>query len=359
MLTRVGILDRDKRYLEKIGKFFGTHYKEEVDLKVFSNRQALLNFLGSASRIDVLLIPLGSDPAEFTQFKGVKVAYITEDPSEGRLNGFDVIKKYQRVDQIYRFIKAMDIPGKDFEVRSASTSRLVLYMGAGGGVGTTTVAIATACRLARKGKKVLYLNTEENGYIGSFFPYAENGTLSDVLYDISTVPNITEGLVNRVHGIVQNKGGVDYILPLNMTDDYRLLLESDIKKVIRLLDTACKYDYVIVDSDVARNDLRDTLIDISNVVIMVSDGFDNANGKLIRRLDEFERIEEKEESDCLKKIQILYNRFGSGAQSAKLPRGIKPIGTIMRISGCDYQKLVETISNDNAIENVVNLFYGA
>ena len=359
MLTRVGIFDSDKRYLEKLGKFFGSHYKEEIELRVFSNRQTLLNHLGTAGRIDVLLIPLSCDPAEFTQFKGVKVAFLTEDPSEGRMNGYDVIKKYQRVDQIYRFIKAIDIPGKDFEIHSVSTSRLLVYMGAGGGVGTTTVAIASACKLARRGNKVLYLNTEENGYIGSFFPIVDNGTLSDILYGISTIPNITEGLVNRVHGIIQTKDGVDYIAPLNMTDDYMLLMKSDIKKVIRLLDTACKYDFVIVDTDCARSELRDILIDIANMVIMVSDGFENANGKMIRRLDEFERIEEREGLDYLKKIQILYNRFGSGAHGAKLPRGIKPIGTIKRIVGSDYQKLVDTISNEDAIGNIVNLFQGA
>ena len=79
MLIRLGLLDTDFRYINKLADYFGHHYNREVEVRQFSDSRTLMDSLNRHERLDVLLASPDavSDPASLPA--GLQFAYLAED----------------------------------------------------------------------------------------------------------------------------------------------------------------------------------------------------------------------------------------------------------------------------------------
>ena len=146
-----------------------------------------------------------------------------------------------------------------------------------GGTGTTTVAIAFARFLARKGKRVLYLNLETLGSVGSIFQNDGGRDFSDVLYLLKSQKG---NLELKIDGIVQKDvAGVNYIKPCAMAMDLLSLKDADIELLLEVLEQSGKYDYVIIDREFGLSETNFVLRKKAHRLLYVSSGLPTQNGK--------------------------------------------------------------------------------
>ena len=94
-------------------------------------------------------------------------------------------------------------------------------------------------------ENVLYLNMEIYGGIGGYFP-EEGHTLADVLY-YSRQESGNIGLILTT--LVKHMGGLDYLLPVRVSEDVKAVEVREWISVIRQIAEQSIYDVIILDID--------------------------------------------------------------------------------------------------------------
>ena len=186
MIIRLGMMDTDKRYLEKLSFYFETHREETTHLEIslFTNLQEYRDFVKAEkhNRLDILLASTSAldNPQEIDE--QVLVAYFTDDRSMAEYKGRPAICKYQKALAIFRAIQdvASRIHGSG-RYTLGKAGRIVLFIGSAGGVGCTTAAVGFAARMSHLGRRVLYLSYQQSAQ--PFLYFSERGSsMSDVHY---------------------------------------------------------------------------------------------------------------------------------------------------------------------------------
>lgn len=308
MRIRLGLLERNPHYIRRFIDYFSAHYTEEIEVFAFSEVERLEEHL-KKTRVDVLLADDELLPDEFPVPKSTILAFLSETPDIRTIRDVQAVCKYQRAEQIYR--EVLNLYAELDRMASYRTAAnhipLLLFMGAAGGVGTTSLAAACATYLSRAGYKALYLNLEANGTVKEFFTGEGQSTLSDVLYAIkSSHANLAIKLESMVR---RDESGVYFYEPFAVTLDGREMRGQDLEELLEVLTKYGAFDFVVADTESHITDKRETLLDYSSAVFLVSDGTQLSNTKLRRVLQEFAIRDEHEEERLLARTQVIYNRF--------------------------------------------------
>lgn len=346
MKIRLGILDSNSRYIRRLIDYFSSHYAEELVISAFSDFDRLEEHL-SRSRLDVLLAEEDLLPETFEPPKSTILAYLSESPDIQTIRDVRAVCKYQKTEQLYREILNLyaELDRRASYRMSADACPVYLFMGAAGGVGTTTAAAACAVNLTNVGYKVLYLNLEDNGTIAEIFTGDGQMTLSDVLYEIkSNKSNLALKLESMIR---KDKTGVYFYEPFAVTLDAREMMADDLKEMLTLLTKYGSFDYVIVDSESAITDRRETLLKFATRILLVSDGNKNANRKLERTLQEFVIKDEHEDDRVFAKTQVVYNRFGRNSAKANTEYQESVFNTIENVERNAPTQIVNEIARRN------------
>ena len=343
MKIRVGILDSDQIYLSRLVRYFTTYYIDKVELSVFHDAEKFLEYI-QTTRMDILLANPALVPEDLTLPKTMLMAYLSESSQAQKVNDVKVVYKYQRAELLYRELQGLyaELDKKTTYKETEGTGEVLFFMGAAGGVGTTTLAAACAVSLASYGKKVLYLNLEENGVIAPFLQGEGNSTLSDVLY---AVKSNRSNLVLKLESMVRkSEQGVYFYEPFFITLDAHEMTEKDLKEIMDTITRYLSYDYVIVDADAAVLWKRDLLIKYARYVFVISDGKEIANQKLQRTLYEIALKDEHEEERTMAMLRVIYNRYTGRSRKADTAYQEMTYGTIEELEGRSAKKVVEEIA---------------
>ena len=344
-------MEDDKSYLNRITAVFHTKYVEKLEIYSFTSAEGIYRTL-EASRIDVFL---AGDAFEIDRQKvptRCGFAYLVRSADIESLRGEPVLCKFQKAELIYKQIlnifaeKTVAITGSGLE----GGGRVILFTGAAGGVGCTSVAAGCAMYFAGKGKRAVYLNLETLGNADSFFRGDGQGNFSDIIYAVkSRKANLSLKLESLVK---QDASGAFFLSAPNTALDMLELKPEEIRQIIAELKSSCGYDYVILD--VSMQFGRELLALFRNCsdVVFVSDGSVTANDKTARMLRAMEILEEQEDGRRMYDTSILYNRFSSRASGKIKEPGIREMGGIKRFEECSPGQLCAKISEQDVFRRL-------
>jgi len=148
------------------------------------------------------------------------------------------------------------------------TARLILFYGAKGGVGTTTLAINTAIALHRDlGHKVCLI--DGNIQFGDLRVFLDLPLDRMSMVDLATAPSRDLELVNQV--LVEHESGIHLLLSPPSPEMADLVTSELLPEIIGLLSS--EYDYIVVDIDKRLDEINLRLMDLASsiCVVMVAD----------------------------------------------------------------------------------------
>ena len=171
MKIRVGFFDKDVRYINKLVNYINLHYADSIETHSYSNIDSMREQIDKR-KLDILLIDPDCVDKSFSVPDYMGMAYLSTSADIESIWGKRTVCKYQKVELIYKEIlnlySELDLGISVKAWRGGCP--IQMFIGASGGVGTTTVAAACAKNMAQSGRKVLYLNLEGNGVISQIFP---------------------------------------------------------------------------------------------------------------------------------------------------------------------------------------------
>lgn len=344
MKIKLAILESDKSYLDHIVASFNRSYSEKFEIYSFTCETSALNTLVD-SKIDVFL---ASDNFEIQMSKvppKCSFAYLVDSKDIETFNDQPVICKFQKAELIYKEILSMFAEKTSAVTGSLSEGqehKVVAFISASGGTGSTVAAAAYAVNMARRGKKVVYLNMEMLGDPDAFFHGEGNGNFGDIIYAIkSKKSNLALKLESTVK---RDESGVYYFSPTQHALDMMELKTEEMSQIIKELKTVCKYDYIVIDIDFRFDKQIVELLKECSNIILVSDGSVTSNSKIKRMLDALNIIENDSDNKLGYRMSILYNRFSSKTSTMIEDPGINVLGGIKRFEGYTVEQLIRQIA---------------
>lgn len=343
MKIRVGILDSDQVYMARLVRYFTTHYIDKIEISAFHSLESFTEFIRQ-TRIDVFLADPAFIPSDMEIPKTMIMAFLTDSEHAQKVGNVSAVYKYQQAENLYREILGLyaELDKMTTYKSAEGESAVICFMGAAGGTGTTTMAVACARSLASNGKKVLYLNLEENGVITPFIQGQGSTTMSDVLYVVKS--NRTKLVLKLESMVRKSEQGVYFYEPFAIAPDAHEMTASDLQEILNTLIRYYDYDFIVLDTDTDVIWKRNLLLKYARHVMMVSDGRTVSNLKLNRILQEFAIRDANEEERNMAKTRILYNRQRDGKTVGDIDHKELIYDAVEEIRGSSEENIVQKIA---------------
>lgn len=352
MKIKLAILEKDASYLNRFINVFSTKYAEKMEIYSFTDKDVAEKAI-ETNRIDVFIV---SDLFEVNVEvlpKRCGFAYFVDSPDVESVNGQRAICKFQKIDLIYKQIlslyaeKANNI--SDFKMGD-DTTRVVAFTSPSGGVGCSTLAAACALHYAAQGKKVLYLNLERYGSSDRFFSGEGQFDMSDVIFAIkSKKSNLALKLESCVKVDVR---GVQFFSETKNAMDMLELENEECAQLISELRISGTYEYIILDLDFMVGKDMLSLYHKADRLILVGDGSDISNGKILRAYQVLSTLEAKIEAPLASKASLIYNKFSSKTSTVLEGIELKNIAGMSKIEHATTQQIIEHIAGNEMFDRI-------
>ncbi|MDR0671799.1 MAG: chromosome partitioning protein ParA [Oscillospiraceae bacterium] len=343
MKIKIAILESDKRYLDRVTAAFTSRFSEKLELYSFSDPASALEMVREA-RIDVLLAgdDVDIDPDDLPDRCGF--AYLTDSIEAATYNGRRAICKFQKADAIYKEILSLysEVAPHTFGARvsTGAGAKVLTFLSAAGGAGSSTLAAACAMALARRGHPVLYLNLEQFGDVSLYFGGQGQFDFGDVIYAVksrrSNLALKLESLVKRDDTGVHFYGGCK--TPLDITEMRR----DDLARLLEGL-SANGYSHIVVDADFSLHPFSLALLEMSDSLVFVSDGSEAANAKFARAHRALQALEQQSDRALCSRIALMYNKFDSQTGRRVEDERLPVLGGLARMERTTNTQLLEQL----------------
>lgn len=351
MKIRLALFVEDEVYKERFSTYFSRYYGDKIELNTYSDAQYVEKAI-QRRKIDALLLD-SATKTEFDKelFETIPVLYL----SDGYDASFDkndrVIKKYQKAGNIYKLVlNAVADMNKlnGFYGDNEKNGKVMLFQGINGGAGATSVSLAFAYNLAKKGKSVLWLDFEELSCTNVFLNADGDYGLEDILFALKRKKG---NLMLKVESCLKVSDGIYYFEPCKNATDLISLKNDEIEEFIATLSQSSKFDYILIDKNMKLSD-EDFWISLVEEVFFVSDGTQISNMKIDVLQKALKRMEETQDLDLLNKCHIFYNRF-SKKTSTSIECDIPTLGGLPKFEmKGSAMELVRVMGNEKVWDNL-------
>lgn len=354
MKIKVAVLDNDRLYLNRLNTAFSNKYYDKVEMYSFTNMEAALSTI-EVERVDVFVANVAFDVDTNMLPKRCSFAYLTETTGVEKVKNQRTVCKYQKLDLIYKEILVIFSEGMSdstsINIDNDAQSVIFNFTSPAGGVGNSTVAIAFAKRLAKKGNKVLYLNLENFGTTNLLLNGEGTYNFSDVIYALkSKKSNIALRLESFVK--TDNSGVCFYDVVKNPLDIFELN-EEDISVLIKTLKIIGNYKYIIIDKNLAFDKISMNIYKESYKIVFVSDGSSVANEKLNMAYKTMDTIEKTKDIMLTKKSVVIYNKFRQRTGKILDENLIQNIGGFPYFENAENNQVVDELLKDEKFDNLL------
>ncbi len=310
---------------------------EKIDLIIISkNMEDLEDIIKKAKKKKIRVYQIGKDIKEPIDIGEVQKVLAKEYKNKAdhlnqrKINISDLLAKFGRNPQVAAVGKKVK-PKRDKKAISiqktinrgqkirAIKQKIIVFTKAKGGVGSTVLSIYLGYFLKNLKTLFIDLNFSQGGGDASFY------------LNIPKFPNLinfTSGYNGKSiqDSIINFKGGFD-ILQAPPTMELSKMIElQDIYNLVDIIKK--KYDIIIFDLPNAMNDLNMGVIDLADILVMVSD---SSNGS-IGRLSE---INKQLEYNDLYKILIFNKQKPKRKIDFKEYRGLFSVSDVLSIDNID------------------------
>lgn len=344
MRIRLGILDSDVLYKNRFINYFNANYADSIELFSFSELDSLLRHLRQ-SKLDVLLAAPDIVPDPEAIPTGPAFAYWAETIGIDSINNVRTVCKYQKAELIYKELLGLYAETDSkvvFGHKDADHSMVLSFLGAAGGVGASTVAAGAALYFARRGKRVIFLDTTCLGQASIYFQGEGGASLSEVMYAIKS--NHANLFLKLESMVKRDSSGVRYYDSFRVALDGRDSTPENFEALIEAVSGSGSYDVVVVDAENSMGEKQQVILNNSSAVVVLSDGTTVANQK-VRRLLEAIHLEKNDCRDILNRTYLLYNRFHTGGQKVDVSDLVNELGGINAYKNAQPAQIAAEISN--------------
>lgn len=354
MKIKLAILEKDEVYLNRIVLAFNTKYPDKFEIYSFTDQKIAIDNL-EKSRIEVFL---ASDTFEFEIEKLPKrcgFAYLVDSSDIETKNDKRAICKFQKIDLIYKQILSIysENEGKITGIKeNDETCKILSFLSAGGGVGSSTLAASCAIHFASQDKKVMYLNLEKLGSSNSYFSGEGQFSMSDIIFALkSRKSNMSLKLESCVK---EDKSGVFFYSETNTALDMLELNNDDINLLISELKLLGSYDYIIIDLDFSFDKSCLELLKKSRDIVFVGDGQEISNLKLYRAFKSLRILDENSDSNILNRVSVAYNKFSNkSSKTISDDLGITCIGGAPKYENATTSQVLQQLSSMSLFDKLI------
>ena len=156
------------------------------------------------------------------------------------------------------------IPAVAPAVKRREPAKVVLFYGAKGGVGTTTIAINSAIALHKElGRKVCLIDA--NLQFGDHRVFLDLGLDRMSVVDLAQAQTIDSDYVKQI--LVKHESGIELLLAPPSPETAELVTSEHLPNIIGLL--AHEFDYIIVDIDKRLDEVNLRIMDAATIIYVV------------------------------------------------------------------------------------------
>ncbi len=339
---KLGIIDNDRIYLNRISKYFSTNYKNQVEIYSFTDESTVAEAVRQ-NKINVLVASQDSEIrtdrlADFCMF-----AYFVDSKMIDTYNDHHAICKFQRADLIYKQLLGLysEKLADKVKYKNSGTrkSEISLFVSGFDGAGATTSAAAYAKYLAAKGRKTLFLNLKQFGSTENIFEASGKGSFTDAIFAIkSKKVNMTLKLESIVK---QSEDGVYFYDNCQNALDYTEIKLDELEILLDEMSSSFGYHNIVVVSDFYFSDSLIYLMEQAKDIIIVSDNRKSSQIQLERRTSAIKSLDNRHNLHISEKVRLIFNK----TINASIFRTDFPvIGIQSELEIYDDKEIVKTIA---------------
>ncbi|MBO4898418.1 MAG: AAA family ATPase [Clostridia bacterium] len=285
--------------LEKINTF---------EVYSFTTKESLVRFIEDKSnKIDIIAFSEDLMDGAIT-LAGAPVKVLLSDGSYSEVNDFKSINKYQKAEKFVSGLLLLyaEATGRvEAVTHGDKNTKIVGFYSPVGGSGKTVLSVAAACALARRGKRVFYLNAEKINSTASVLNRAESGNMSDIYLNAKT-KGANIGLRIMANKYVDMNTNISYINPAESSLEINELTSAEFKKILKEFETLGEFDVIIVDFDSEFNKDKIDVLSAVDKIFVPFTGDSVSVSKIDLFMKELEMYDEL--SDLYPKINLVLNK---------------------------------------------------
>ena len=323
------IADTNKEYMKRLKHYISKKYEEEYTIELIDDKYQLKERTKMGKCQVVLLSPNLYDPE--MNFKNIDLPIILLD-EEAPLTYPDkfkkAINKYTRITKLVRYVQ------EEYEEMQRNRPLVYAVYSPAGGVGKTTISIATAIAYAKAGKRVLYINLEDLDSTPMYFDKSRNTTVEE-LTNLAR-DSYEQMLVKR---IVKDKNtGVMHLTRVTKTLDSYALSPEEISHIIEATIETGMVNVVVIDTSTEISFLNRKVFEISDYMLVVV----NQNSQVTYKTNVF--MTQSEIIDPIKeKVRFVINQ----SKEAGVNQDIEVIAKIDKLYATNPLGLCEYIAQNH------------
>jgi pilus assembly protein CpaE len=153
---------------------------------------------------------------------------------------------------------------KPVAVKKRGPARVILFYGAKGGVGTTTIAINVAIALHKELAQRVCL-VDANLQFGDHRVFLDLGLDRPSVVDLATAPAMDVDLTRQI--LVKHESGIELLLAPPSPETAELVNSDHLPEIIGLL--ANDFDYIVLDIDKRLDEINLRLMDVAQMIYVV------------------------------------------------------------------------------------------
>jgi pilus assembly protein CpaE len=144
------------------------------------------------------------------------------------------------------------------------SAQVILFYGAKGGVGTTTIAINSAIGLHKElGRRVCLIDASLQ--FGDHRVFLDLGLDRMSVVDLATAPTVDIDLIHHV--LVKHESGIELLLAPPSPETAELVTQDHLPNLIGLMKS--DFDYIVIDMDKRLDEVNLRIMDVADTIYLV------------------------------------------------------------------------------------------
>ena len=262
----VVFVDVDENYLMALEKKFVEELGGYINISIITDMYYFGKYFSKPKDIDILVINEQVYSADINKHNIKYIYILKETPIIAEQDSINnCIYKYTSVVDVFLQIASNEILKNCIVKKNSTTEGVITVCSPIGGSGKTTIALGLALSLTKLGKKVIYVSMDSLQSFGYFLDVSQYMPADFSNFMLSDANTLKDSILNYIKTDI-----FDFLMPFKGSLARNKVEKKQFLNVIKAIELSNKYEYIIVDTDSTIDDELNSLIDMSNKVMIVT-----------------------------------------------------------------------------------------